>query len=390
MSVSSDQDGQTASSVVTPDQALADRLGEDKDHDKDKDLSRVKGVPDASKDQVAKWEGVQLAKEAEKDQDEEEEEDELEDEDLDKDDVRETSPQEERLLEELIRLRLSSQPEATASQLPPKQRIQLYQPRTKLEQLEDILMESQLLEQSGFTKGLEKALATAADTSPSSSILDGLDLELLRQCGSIDSVDFEVSDAIFDENPVLHQGHVQHQHAKPAKGAEKQVCNQEQEEASVDKAEEDKAEGEGGNGDAAEHNAEAQDGGEGASGNGKDHCPCTSCLERQDLEMEQLQEVERLRECWSDLRRDICLVYRMVLDGSWSDPAKERPDLQFAKDRVHKLCWKDAHQLYQRLEAGVKEFVLQIKLNLIELLQKQAKNPSLAQDFIQSKINASN
>lgn len=32
--------------------------------------------------------------------------------------------------------------------LPPKQRIKLYQPRSKLEQFEDILIESQLLEQA--------------------------------------------------------------------------------------------------------------------------------------------------------------------------------------------------------------------------------------------------
>lgn len=38
-----------------------------------------------------------------------------------------------------------------------------------------------------------------------------------------------------------------------------------------------------------------------------------------------------------------------------------------------------------RLEAVVTEFVLEIKLKLIELLQKQAKNPSLAENFIQGK-----
>ena len=52
---------------------------------------------------------------------------------------------------------------------------------------------------------------------------------------------------------------------------------------------------------------------------------------------------------------------------------------------MRKLCWHDPHQLYQRLEAGVKELVLEWKLRLIELLQKQSKNPSLAQDFIQGK-----
>ena len=34
----------------------------------------------------------------------------------------------------------------SGTSLPPKQRIKLYQPRTKLEQFEDILLESQLLE----------------------------------------------------------------------------------------------------------------------------------------------------------------------------------------------------------------------------------------------------
>ncbi len=77
----------------------------------------------------------------------------------------------------------------------------------------------------------------------------------------------------------------------------------------------------------------------------------------------------------------------MVLDGSWNDASVKRPDLQTSKGRVHKLCWKDAHQLYQRLEAGVKEFVLGIKVDLIELLQKQSKNPSLAQDFIQALLS---
>jgi hypothetical protein len=75
------------------------------------------------------------------------------------------------------------------------------------------------------------------------------------------------------------------------------------------------------------------------------------------------------------------------LCNAWNDPnrAEERPDLTSVKDKVHKLVWRDAHQLFLRLEAGVREFVLEIKLKLIELLQKQAKNPSLAQDFMQCK-----
>ena len=65
----------------------------------------------------------------------------------------------------------------------------------------------------------------------------------------------------------------------------------------------------------------------------------------------------------------------------------EKPDLAVVKEKVHKLVWRDAHQLFLRLEAGVREFVLEIKLKLIELLQKQAKNPSLAQDFTQCNVS---
>jgi len=76
----------------------------------------------------------------------------------------------------------------------------------------------------------------------------------------------------------------------------------------------------------------------------------------------------------------------LVMDGTWMDvSASDRPNMVETKERVHKLCGRDPHQLFQRLEAGVKEFVLELKLSLIELLQKQAKNPSLAQDFIKGK-----
>ena len=56
--------------------------------------------------------------------------------------------------------------------------------------------------------------------------------------------------------------------------------------------------------------------------------------------------------------------------------------------KVRQLLWRDPHQLYQRLEAIVKDCVLEQKVKLIKLLKTQAKNPSLAQDFIQSKYNA--
>jgi hypothetical protein len=55
------------------------------------------------------------------------------------------------LLPNVLRLKLTTSTVAstagvTHASLPPKQRIKLYQPRSKLEQFEDILIESQLLE----------------------------------------------------------------------------------------------------------------------------------------------------------------------------------------------------------------------------------------------------
>ena len=114
-------------------------------------------------------------------------------------------------------------------------------------------------------------------------------------------------------------------------------------------------------------------------------CDCSSCHDRTAIEADRAKEVERLRAAWIEVREQVWKVYHLVINKSWNDASnKERPDLFKIKKNVHDLCARDPHQLYQRLEAGVREFVLEMKLRLIELLQRQAKNPSLAQDFIQS------
>ena len=119
--------------------------------------------------------------------DEDEEED---DDDDEYDDEEEEDSQQERLLEELLRLRLSSlEPSnsttSASTDLPPNQRIQLYQPRTKLEQLEDILLESQLLEKSGLFNNSSdekaKVVGDLLDEDEASSLEQHLDLDLLDE-----------------------------------------------------------------------------------------------------------------------------------------------------------------------------------------------------------------
>ena len=108
-------------------------------------------------DEEGSWDGPKLADLADPDDidfdkivdvdaDDEEDEDSSEEFDV------QLSPSDERLLEELLRLKLTSLPASAApksSHLPLSKSVGLFQPRSKLEQFEDILFESQLLE-AGF------------------------------------------------------------------------------------------------------------------------------------------------------------------------------------------------------------------------------------------------
>merc|ERR1719295_1758445 len=107
------------------------------------------------------------------------------------------------------------------------------------------------------------------------------------------------------------------------------------------------------------------------------------------MEAEKRAEVERLRTAWVEVREQIWKVYHQALGGESGDKTAVQSDMaDTVRPKVQELCNKDPHQLFQRLETGVRDIVVDIKLRLIELLQKQAKNPSLAQDFIQSLLES--
>ena len=155
------------------------------------------------------WNGLKLANEAETEVDDldfdkvaddvdEEADDEDEDEDDDDDDIEQDSdefdvqlsPSDERLLEELLRLKLTSLPPdvATSSLLPVGvggvggvAGLNLFQPRNKLEQFEDILLESQLLE------------AALPEVTGADSNFESV------------GFDFEASDAIFKDDDEIEE-----------------------------------------------------------------------------------------------------------------------------------------------------------------------------------------
>ena len=105
-------------------------------------------------------------------------------------DSTESITREEKLLEEMLRLKLVGSGGGATAMLPPKQRIKLYQPRSKLEQFEDILIESQLLDQNLPELG---GVGSPLD-------YEKFDLENLSLQDAINGItDFDSSDAIFAE-----------------------------------------------------------------------------------------------------------------------------------------------------------------------------------------------
>jgi len=247
-------------------------------------------------------------------------------------DSTESITREEKLLEEMLRLKLVGSGGGATAMLPPKQRIKLYQPRSKLEQFEDILIESQLLDQNLPELG---GVGSPLD-------YEKFDLENLSLQDAINGItDFDSSDAIF---------------AEP---------NQDNPD---DRPEVDQS--------SFNRDSSSRSG----------SCECESCVERSALVAEMAEETRKLQQCWLELREDFKTVYRLIMDGAWADTNRPHPSLSLMQEAVHKLVWRDPHQLYQRLEAQLREVVVELKVKLVELLSKQAKNPSLAQEFIQGLL----
>lgn len=244
-------------------------------------------------------------------------------------DSQESITREEKILEDILRLKLVGSGSGASAMLPPKQRIKLYQPRSKLEQFEDILIESQLLDQN-----LPELGGVGAPLD-----YEKFDLENLSLQDAINGItDFEASDAIFE--------------------AEAENIEPEADQPEFIK--------------------------DSSSRSGS--CECESCIERSALVAEMAEETKKLQQCWLELREDFKTVYRLVMEGAWSDTNRPHPSIPAMQEAVHKLVWRDPHQLYQRLEAQLREVVVELKLRLVELLSTQAKNPGLAQEFIQGLL----
>ncbi|XP_060085578.1 protein FAM193A-like [Ylistrum balloti] len=126
-------------------------------------------------------------------------------------------------------------------------------------------------------------------------------------------------------------------------------------------------------------------------------CNCEACTERREIEAEHDRETQELQTCWTVLRNLIRKLYSEREDCSVSSSTDissesshdsndcddtQLPDEEQAKELVHRLCSRDPHQLFLRLESQVREFVIEMKVRLLKQLHSGYKTPPEAKTFI--------
>lgn len=127
-------------------------------------------------------------------------------------------------------------------------------------------------------------------------------------------------------------------------------------------------------------------------------CNCEACTERREIEAEHDRETQELQTCWTVLRNLIRKLYSergedCSVSSSTDTPSDNKydsndcddtqlPDEDQAKELVHRLCSRDPHQLFLRLESQVREFVIEMKVRLLKQLHSGYKTPPEAKTFI--------
>ncbi|XP_067938366.1 protein FAM193A-like isoform X2 [Watersipora subatra] len=99
-------------------------------------------------------------------------------------------------------------------------------------------------------------------------------------------------------------------------------------------------------------------------------CECEACRDRRQIELDQDLENAKLQQCWGELLHAIRCVYRegkscLSENGGSLDKHKQ-------KQHVSRLCARDAHQLYQRLESHAIDYILEVKMKELQHLMRFA------------------
>ncbi|XP_043237970.1 protein FAM193A-like isoform X2 [Amphibalanus amphitrite] len=151
-------------------------------------------------------------------------------------------------------------------------------------------------------------------------------------------------------------------------------------------------------------------GGAGSGGGAADEdvaCNCAHCKEKvrlpagQELvsgELEaaggqqtqpQTEEVRLLHADWIELRQSLKQLYWLHMDAATAGdtPARQAaaPMQAVMKEKVARLCQRDPHQLFQRLQGQLQELTLEVKVRLLEHLSRE--RPGLAQLFLTALLD---
>lgn len=112
-------------------------------------------------------------------------------------------------------------------------------------------------------------------------------------------------------------------------------------------------------------------------------CTCDACTERRMIESEHELETVELQQCWTELRKVVRCLYGNRDDNNSEElSVSHLPADEHVIELVHKLCSRDPHQLFLRLESQVREFVIEMKVKLLKQLKSGCKTPPQAKKFI--------
>ncbi|KAL8592145.1 hypothetical protein ACOMHN_033516 [Nucella lapillus] len=105
-------------------------------------------------------------------------------------------------------------------------------------------------------------------------------------------------------------------------------------------------------------------------------CNCESCMERRQASQDHEQDTKTLQAVWTQLRTMVRRLYSKEM------PGLNEEDTVIFRTLVDKLSSRDPHQLFQRLESQVREFVIEKKMNLRKKINSGFNTPPQAREIM--------
>jgi hypothetical protein len=118
-------------------------------------------------------------------------------------------------------------------------------------------------------------------------------------------------------------------------------------------------------------------------------CNCSACVSKREnaaATPEVEREAQITQNYWMEIRHIVRCIYR---DNMTLESQATRTSIGSDKMRmiVKRLCSRDPHQFFQRLETLAREYLLEVKVRLLEQLSCGFNSPQLAIEFIQMLLD---